>query len=617
MADNGLPLYPELHLEEFRWINTDEAEFVIPFSPGLTLLHGKNQAYRTTVLRLIRYAIGDDASRIDRDFLTSLNIVELRFRANGEPIRVIRSCQHPTGRFDVYDSEHGYQFYKRDMSLYLIEKLDLPKIFLKNRNEEGDVQDNPLSFYDISKAMFIDRDISYAGILNEVYETKRKETVRVMMGLTTPTIAEIENRERDLVSERIKLSQEISAINAFLSEVNVPFLIEIETNRLNLLSEQTRMKSEEENIRKRIKQEQTNNPYEALRNELVDKRQKLENVEQEILNLKLQHQRMLELREVLESESRRINRHFVSKHVVSTYTFTHCPRCLQEITPKMRQRETENNCMVCGRPIVLQEFDDTIWQKARRDSTQATKETDELLGNFHERIRSLETQKYDMKARIEWIENQLAAEEQSYISPLVEHITLNVAQQTAIEIELGRLDYQKRQREYAIYLKEEKLPQVKQSLEKVTRELETARQALGTTTERNNSFLTHFRKFMRGIKLEKPFESADWDEKELLPKINDQPYKSVMSGPDLVIAVLGFYCSLLAMSVASPRVYTNHPKLLIIDEPEQQKMGKERYHQVLQRLGRLAVEHSKHTQIVIATASEDILPEFEDYAIEV
>ncbi|MCZ7547606.1 MAG: AAA family ATPase [Anaerolineales bacterium] len=618
MADNGDPLYPKLHLKEFRWTDTDDGKFMIPFSSGLTLLHGKNQAYRTTILRLIRYALGDDATRIDKDFISSLDSVELTFSANDEPIKVIRSCQHPTGRFDVYDTENGQQFFKRDMSLYLIEKLDLPKIFLKTRTEEGDVQDNPLSFYDISKAMLIDRDISYAGILSEVYETKRKETIRVMMGLTTPTIAEIENKERDLNGERIKLSQEISAIHSFLSEVNVPPLMDIEIRRQNLLTENSRIKSEEEAIRKQVKDSsQSDKPYEKLRSELVDKRQKIENAEQEILNLRNQRQKMTELREVLEAEGHRINRHFVSNHVVSTYTFTHCPRCLQEITSEMRKRETENNCMVCGRPIVLQEYDDAIWQKARRDSAQAIKETDELIANFDERIKSLQSLEDDLRERIEWIAKQLSSEESNYVSPIVEHITLNLAQQTSIEKELSQLDYQKRQREYAIYLKEEKLPQVKQELEKVTMELEVARQALGTTTERYNSFLTHFRKFMRGVKLEKPFEDADWDHREQLPTINGQSYKSVMSGPDLAIAVLGFYYSLLAMPVAHPRVYTNHPKLLIIDEPEQQKMGKDRYHQILQMLGRLAIEYREHIQIVIATASEDILPEFEDYAFEV
>lgn len=615
MANNST-LYPKLYLDEFRWIDNDKEEFAIPFSPGLTILHGKNQAYRTTVLRLIRYAIGDDATRIDKDFLDSLDTVELKFTANGELIRVLRSCQHPSGKFEVYDSENGYQYQKSDMSSFLIEKLDLPKILLKNRTEEG-VQDNPLSFFDISKAMLIDRDISYAGILNEVFDTKRKETVRVMMGLTTPAIAEIENRERNLDSERVKLSQEISAIGNFLNEVDVPSLTEIEISRQRLLSEQSRIRAEEQVIRSQVKQARTNTPYEALRNEFVDNRQKRENIEQEILNLRNQHQKMSELREVLDSEHRRINRHFVSKHVVSTYTFTLCPRCLQEITPEMRKRETENNCMVCGRPIETQEYDDAIWQKARRDSAQAIKETNELLENFTERIKALGLQQDELRVRNEWIENQLATEELNYVSPLIEHISLNIAQQTSIEKELSRLDYQKQQREYAIYLKEEKLPQVKQALEKVTMELEKARQALGTAAERYNAFLTHFRKFMRGVRLEKPFEGADWDDRDLLPKINDQPYKNVMSGPDLVITVLGFYYSLLAMSVAEPQVYTNHPKLLVIDEPEQQKMGKERYHQILKMLGQLAIQHREQVQIVIATASEDILPEFEDYAFEI
>ena len=49
------PIYPQLRLKEFRWDHGQPT--VVRFSPGLTILHGKTQADRTVLLRLIRYAL--------------------------------------------------------------------------------------------------------------------------------------------------------------------------------------------------------------------------------------------------------------------------------------------------------------------------------------------------------------------------------------------------------------------------------------------------------------------------------------------------------------------------------------------------------------------------------
>lgn len=122
---------------------------------------------------------------------------------------------------------------------------------------------------------------------------------------------------------------------------------------------------------------------------------------------------------------------------------------------------------------------------------------------------------------------------------------------------------------------------------------------------------------MRNVDLVHRFEGATWDEKEQLPLINDQPYKKAVTGPDLAIAVLAFHYALLAMSVAEPKVRTNHPGLLIVDEPEQQKMGKERYQQVMNLFGNLALRYAEEIQIVVATSTRDIPPDLEQFAFEI
>ena len=59
---------PRLLLQEFRWV-LDEKEIIVPFLEGLNVLHGRTQKFRTVFLRLIRYALGGNAKRIDANIM--------------------------------------------------------------------------------------------------------------------------------------------------------------------------------------------------------------------------------------------------------------------------------------------------------------------------------------------------------------------------------------------------------------------------------------------------------------------------------------------------------------------------------------------------------------------
>jgi len=127
MSGTANNLYPQLRLLEFRWDHG--RQLVIPFSPGLIIIHGKTQTERTIVLRLIRYAMGGSANRIDEKVMRTSEKVELKFTANGELIRVVRSCQHPSGKFEVFDSEQRHKLTPSEMSEYLIDTQILRKIW--------------------------------------------------------------------------------------------------------------------------------------------------------------------------------------------------------------------------------------------------------------------------------------------------------------------------------------------------------------------------------------------------------------------------------------------------------------------------------------------------------
>ena len=149
------------------------------------------------------------------------------------------------------------------------------------------------------------------------------------------------------------------------------------------------------------------------------------------------------------------------------------------------------------------------------------------------------------------------------------------------------------------------MPRIQRELEQVKSELTELRNKLGKSTDYYNAFLSHFRAFLNQVSLDQVIDIVEWEEKTFLPLINKQPYK-IMIGPDLAITVMAFHYALLAMGIREPKVKSGHPKLLVIDEPQQQKMGGERYLQVLNLFGQLAIENKEDLQVLIATDTKDI-----------
>lgn len=611
--------YPQLRIQSLRW--NWGSDTTVRFDSGLVILHGKTQALRTVFLRLLRYGLGANADRIDDNIMESIKEIELDILANGEPLKIVRSCVKQSARLRVVSNDTTRDLTPRELTEFLIDTLELPKVYFTNIRQGRSI-DVLLSFNDLSRAIFVDRDISYPAILSQVPPTSQQEIVKVMIGLTSREVAETENQQRMLSMRQSQVRQELEGIRRFLASLSVPEGPVIERRRQELITQLNELAAQEAQIREQMTNRINSNierpgTYERLRAELLEKRRTLEQQQRETLNLDHQIQEKLDVRRELEIEVRRISRHLASQHVISSYTFTQCPRCLQAIEPAMYNRETDGLCMVCGRPFSQHEHDIKSWEKARRDVEQLILEATQLIENYESRKALLRASIGELSARIQWLEQELNREVDAYVSPLVEEVRLKAAERAQIEVLLDQLNYQERQRQYAERYETEMIPRVEQDLEDIQAKLEALQSSMGYASERKSAFLAHFRHFMRSVTLVNNIFAIDFDDQELLPTINEQSYKKAVSGPDLAITVLAFHYAILAMSVEDPRVQTGHPKLLVIDEPEQQKMGKDRYAQVMRLFSDLAIAHHDEIQIIIATETRDIPPELEQYATEI
>jgi DNA repair exonuclease SbcCD ATPase subunit len=322
------------------------------------------------------------------------------------------------------------------------------------------------------------------------------------------------------------LEQEIAAIRTFLASLNVPSITNIAEQQVILSTRLAELIAEENEIRHKIRVTSNhqadiieNAKYGDLRQEFIEKRGTLDVMSRELANLTNQVKEKLDLKGILEDEARKLTRHLAAKHVVSTFSFSQCPRCQQQITEQMYLREANGNCFLCNRPLGSNEQDSTAWQKALRDIQQTITEVNQLIVSYQERIRNIEKEIPQLSNRISRLESMLQSQTAEYVSPFVEYVSLHNEEKADLERSISRLQYQLTERQHANDLETKRLPDVENQLEQVTGELNTLRSKIGAENERYSALIYHYRYFMDNVDTVQNIFSISWDADEQLPII--------------------------------------------------------------------------------------------------
>ena len=594
-----------LRLIDFTWQRDDGTE-VVEFVPGFNLLSEKTQIDRTLILRLIRYAMGGSHSRIDKGIADVTKLVTVRLTANQKIVTTSRGFKHPDGQLRVQIDGEMRSLYPREVNALLVELLEIPQV----RYQRGDVK-TTLSFNDIARTFVIDRDFSYTQILAGMFPEERRLAVQVIMGLTTQEIADIEEKIADTSSEASKLIEQIKGIERLLNEFQIGSIEQLEQNSRTLKLQVNEFQEKEDSIRRIIRetaigverQDYSPSEYSGMREDFIKKRNQFAEIEKELSTLESEISVKEDLKELLAGELNKLERHATSQYVLSSFTFSKCPRCLRPLTVEMRERERKGDCMLCDRHLETSDVTDEAWSKAVNETKTAVREAETLLELYRTRIEMLSLQRHEIGAEIDRLQKTMAEETTKYVSPLIEDLSILGHRRANLLSQLSEIKHQIRQRQYVDSMEQIELPRLREQLEELQlrlHELHVERNRRGSGVE---AFLMHFRSFMRTTASDH-FKTVAWDHSEFLPLINDQDHTKTLTAYDLVICVLAFHYSLLAMKVMPPTVDTPHPALLIIDEPEQQKMRSEQFQSVMDHLVRLADDYEERVQIIVAATNK-------------
>lgn len=602
-----------LRLLRFAWV-TREKRYMYHFDPGFNLISDLSQIERTTVLRLIRYAMGGSFSRISDEVMSGSEFVALEMTIGDEVVTTRRGFASPSGRFSRRIGDQEVLVTPDEMSEFMLERIGIPRV----RYQRGATK-AVLSFNDFARCFVVDRDFGYTEILARMFPEQRKEVVKLALGVTTQEIADLSEELADLSIKVQRRQMEIEGVESFLRDLNVPDLLAIEQRKAELEHAFADLDERERNLRREIQVAMESGDssktfhgaeYRRLTDELIRLRQVVEAVEAEIAALSNQVVEKRDLEAVLVDEREKLQRNVAARYVLSTFTFAKCPRCQRPIDTDMRAREEEGHCSLCDRTLSrIAHDDDASWDKALRDSEKSIEEVSQLISYYELRIDALAKERETMRSRIVWIESELTRQSTEFVAPYVEEIGLISFQRNEIVGELGVLTSQERQRRQAERLRDVVLPELRGDLDALKRRLDELNVHRASVAERTQAFLSHYTAFMRRC-ASGAFRFAEWDEDDMLPKINGQVHTRALTAFDLPIAVLGFHYALLAVHIEDRQFESTHPGLLIIDEPEQQMMGFDRYQRIMTRLSELAAQHGQEAQIIVAATEP---AKFDDY----
>lgn len=598
-----LGLKCQIRLTRFVWDRGVQRD-ILTFAPGFNLIGDRTQPERTDIARLIRYGMGGSHSRIEDGVMQATVAVELEFTVNQTIVRTRRSFEHPDGRFQFAVGDRVENLSPRDAAERLMELGNVPKVHYQ-RGEAKVL----LSFNDLARAFVVDRDFSYTEMLSQMAPEPRRETMKLMLGFTTQDIADTEEKIRQVAAQVQKLTDEIRGIERFLTEFKVGSLVEIESERRQISDELQQILTEDDRLRDRIARAaqvesavdaKGTNEYSVSRDDLVSSRERLDALESERAVVRRQLREKEELKLVLISEVDLIERQLASGFVLSSFSFTQCPRCMRPIDDEMKRRELHGDCSLCGRPLGdYSEEQDESHTKASTDTRKAVEESDQLIQYLNRRLRDLDSEASDLNSRIDSLQSQLVRQTAKYVSPLVEEFSLVNERRGLVMQRKSANETDLRQRLYANRLQDEALPLLRKTAEGLQDNLRELQEKRGQQKDRVAKFLDHFNRFMRTT-AGTSFQSSQWDATEYLPMVNRQDHKRALSGPDLALAVLGFHYALLALRSGTNAFDTAHPGLLIIDEPNQQVMAEIQYRSVMAMFIELSQHNPEDAQIIVA-----------------
>lgn len=585
-----------------------------------------NKCGKTALVELIQHGLGKRQKSKSKfhfapisDQITTL---WLEIEANEEVFTIERSLRELSSsvliREGIYTSETrsvpGEVVSIDRLSSLFLNALDIPEVSVKTA--EGGL--SPLSFPTLMRAFILHQDDSFGQILDKMLPEQRRADVIGFLAKITPIERfSIEDLLAEVQVDVQGKEEYFNSVQSFLVNSGVPSLVNAEERfrqaEENLMSAIENQRSTQREIQNSVEQEsdEQRGKINLLRRNLLEVEDELADLERCLNGLKQEKERLLEVLASLNLDRQKAKRLQASTTILSSVDFGICPRCLQEITTEMRQREQYAHCSLCNRS--LRTLSDSLPR-----STPKTEDIDLQIEEAEIILQDVDTERHSLESRVRQLQiqknelgNELDVESDLYISPSVDRL-------------LGQ-SYEINRVESDLVLARELLHQAR-SLDDLRNQLNERRQE----QEELEDQLREVRKPYRArlgivqriyeqilFEIDFPdFQNCSIDPYTFMPLINGNLY--VHTGTALKgLATVTYHLALLELAC---REDTFFPRFLVIDSPAVGDLNEENHDKLLRYLATLQENFEKSDpkesvgwQIILTTRR--IIPDLEPYVI--
>jgi len=592
---------------------TDTSRHAYAFDPGANLVVGPVGSGKSSLLELIRYALGGGGilsravQQAVRRLILTIQIGERRFTFARNIREATVDWLDTDGKLLERLSVESPTPY-RQMSAFLLEALGLPAMRILRSRSRPTADTTALSFYDFYPYCYISQsevDRAVVHHLDAIRDPKRRVAFEVLMGLTDEEIHRVEVQIGRLRDDLRAARNREHAVREFLGRSDVQ-------SEDELLEEQSLLA--ETAMRGRNRLDELRHTARAHTMAEAPLRRRLEGVlggqravaEQEsIVRAELDEKRRLVAQAQLDLQ--RLTRTERAGDVLAGIDFSRCPRCLQAVDP---ERTSVDNCYLCEQPLARMrdavpytESDGASAQDLasaeRRRLEALTAEIAALLKDAESELDIVLGQKRMLDLVALRVQVEIDDRSNQYVSPLFEAIAdtsslvaTSAARLDAIE---KALEHWKHHRILA-----GQVAALQRDLEQAQTELIAARARLDSRRQRVVQLSKVFDDIIRF--LEVPwYESARIDLRTYLPVVNQSAFEQLSGGEKTVVNV-AYHLTLLTFALRERTILM--PYLLIIDSPRKNLGQREEDESLAGRLYRrlriLVDTYGARSQLIVA-----------------
>lgn len=584
-----------------RIVVTGDLTLDLALDRGLNVLyaapgHGDprltNKAGKTALVELIQYGLGRrQRNRETFHFapvIDQLGTLYLEVEINGTVLTIERSLQDIFAGAVVREMPYladisalpGDKVDLETLSAKLLGYLGIPEVAIKTR--DGDL--SPLTFPNLMRAFVLHQNDSFGSILDKVQpESRKTDILGLLTGIIPARAYQFEEQLAKIQQRQQTVTHSLEAVRTYLRDHNVPSFEEAERRLQIAQSAATAAEAAQREAQLQLRAMGRvdlggEGHIGRLRASLLETQTQRADLARDLTGLRGEEQRLRELVRSLQADEQRVERLQTATAVLSTVDFDRCPRCLQELTEDMRQREAYARCGLCNRTLDITSDEMPRFTPSVDDIATQLEEAQGLLRDVQTE-REAREQEYQNISEVERrAARQLDEATAAYVAPSLDRLGAlahDVArQQRDLDEAAASMRHVLALRDMEQEIAELQLRQVE-----VENEREEARRHARGRLRRLTSY---YRDALRKVAF--PALRSVRIGRSLMPYINGSLY--IHTGTALTgVATVCYHLALLRLSL---EVTSYFPRLLVIDSPAVGDLNEDNHRLLLDYLAGLS-----------------------------